>query len=274
MASPALLHPGTPGAPRQVALLCSGDNGGVCGRSHRPHHLTHLCQALPGDQPRWDLQRPLPAPARYHVPRLCPFRIGRPCDPARPVPRPHQPAVPGPGVPGGGSSLPLPHGRDDPSEHPAACHPHPGHLLLLPLCPPAHVGPYLQGTWFIQVGDILYGGRYLSVSEDAEHTESHEHAQATMATMEAMNGTVPMMSINRSSNAHNDIMFASALFAWHLMALMLLFLLEWVVVRRVYGCWRRCRSKTAKMVADVEGDGDQEGQELMEDVTFTRDADL
>lgn len=132
----------------------------------------------------------------------------------------------------------------------------------------------LQGTWFVQVGDILYGGRYLSVSEDAEHTESHEHAQATMATMEAMNGTAPMMSINRSSNAHNDIMFASALFAWHLMALMLLFLLEWVVVRRVYGCWRRCRSKTAKMVADVEGDGDQEGQELMEDVTFTRDADL
>ena len=37
----------------------------------------------------------------------------------------------------------------------------------------------LQGTWFIQVGDILYGGRYLSVGSDTEHMESHEHAMVT-----------------------------------------------------------------------------------------------
>ena len=45
---------------------------------------------------------------------------------------------------------------------------------------------------------------------------------------------------------------------------------------RVYGCWRRRRSRAVKLVADVGGGGDQveEEENLMEDVTVTRDADL
>lgn len=143
----------------------------------------------------------------------------------------------------------------------------------------------LQGTWFIQVGDILYGGRYLSVvgGVDSEHMETHGHVQVTAATTMAM-----MSSMNPMGNAslaphnggeHNDIMFASVLFTWHLMALILFALVEWVVVRRVYGCcWKRSRSRAVKMAADTEGGGDQDGageeEKLMEDVTVTHDADL
>lgn len=137
----------------------------------------------------------------------------------------------------------------------------------------------LQGTWFIQVGDILYGGRYLPVGGDTEH--SHEHMQNTMATMHAMtNSTLSSMSPTQENSPHNDIMFASALFTWHLIAIFLFILVEWVIVSKLYDRWRRCRSKTVKIATDTEGGGDQDGGEgqeqekLMEDVTITRDADL
>eukprot|EP00731_Ephydatia_muelleri_P012454 Em0006g1348a len=135
----------------------------------------------------------------------------------------------------------------------------------------------LQGTWFIQVGDILYGGRYLSVvgGGDTEQMELHEHGQVTMATT-TMHGMENARVGPHNGGDHNDIMFASALLTWHLIAVVLFALVEWVVVSRVYGCWRRRRSRAVKLTADVEGSGDQVGEEekLMEDVTVMRDADL
>ena len=109
--------------------------------------------------------------------------------------------------------------------------------------------------------------------------ESHQHAMVTLATMQAGTATVPTSVMSsRDSNMHNDIMFASALFTWHMIGVALLTVVMWLLVRRVYGCWRRCRSKTAKMMAEEERGaehGEEEGAEqekLMEDVT--RDTDL
>ena len=102
-----------------------------------------------------------------------------------------------------------------------------------------------------------------------------KHGQVTMATM-AMHGMGNASVGPHNGGDHNDIMFASALLTWHLIAVVLFALVEWVVVSRVYGCWRRRRSRAGKLVANVEGGGDQveEEENLMEDVTVTRDADL
>eukprot|EP00731_Ephydatia_muelleri_P012475 Em0006g1369a len=134
----------------------------------------------------------------------------------------------------------------------------------------------LQGTWFIQVVDILYVGRYLWLGVgNTEQMELHEHGQVTMATT-TMHGMGNTSVGPHNGGDHNGIMFASALLTWHLIAVVLFALVEWVVVSRVYGCWRRRRSRAVKLVADVEGGGDQVGEEekLMEDVTVMRDADL
>ena len=114
----------------------------------------------------------------------------------------------------------------------------------------------LQGTWFVQIADI---GRYLSIDSGAEHMESQ---MVTMAIMQAKNATVLTTMSSRGSNMHDDIMFTSTLFTWHMVGVALLTVVMWLVVGRVYGCWRRCRSKTlTHEEMGAEQDGEEEGVE-------------
>ena len=61
-------------------------------------------------------------------------------------------------------------------------------------------------------------GHYLWLGVgDTEHMELHEHGQVTMATT-AMHGMGNASVGPHNGGDHNDIMFASALLTWHLIA--------------------------------------------------------